>query len=368
MTELHAKSLHLRVKAASAPTSDQLAAINTFTLREFDAEQIVVREYVLAHNAIDRDQECFAPALLDDFARTLPGKGVFSEGHPGGWSGSGGPAEGKVFAATTERMSFDAAKLLLREPKLVWPPDAAEAVVVRANAYFVKTPANESFLIKTDAGIGCDVSIGFNASQPERLKDSNGIGLDVWRWVAPGEALELSHVWLGAQPGARATKNANRSENEMDPKDKSIADLTAERDTLKAAAGDNAKAATTLAAVKAALGDNAKLLDDPVALGKAVADGQAHRKSLIDSIVTYDRQQKLCGDDDAAVKAHAEMYSGMPTAHLAALRDLAEKRATGRGGGAPTGAVRPGDPNTGAPGAVTKGAEGTPLGNPCIGG
>lgn len=365
MTERCAKSLQIRAKAASAPTPEQLTAINAHTLREMTAEQIVVREYILAHNAIDRDKECFAPVLLDDFARSLPGKGVFSEGHPSGWSGTGGPAEGKVFAATSERMSIDAAKIQLRDAKLVWPPDATEAVLLKASAYFVKTPANESFLLKTDAGIGCDVSIGFSASQPERLKDSNGIGLDVWRWNAPGEALELSHVWLGAQPGARATKSATRSENEMDPKDKSIADLTAERDTHKAAADANAKSATSLAALKTALGPNAALLDEPAALAKAVDDGRAHRKTLIDAIVTHDRHAKLCGDDEAAVKAHATMYDAMPTAHLAALHTLAEKRA---GGGAAHTGVKPGDPNAGAPGSGNKGADNPMLSNPLIGG
>ncbi len=322
-----------------------------------------MREYVLAHNAIDRDKECFAPALLDEFARSLPGKGVFAEGHPGGWNGSGGPAEGKVFAATTERMSFDAAKLLLREAKLLWTHDSADAVVLKAWAYFVKTPANESFLLKADAGIGCDVSIGFNG-KPERVKDANGIELDLWRWAAPGEALELSHVWLGAQPGARATKSASREESTMSDQTKQIADLTAERDAQKAAAEKNAKAATQIEALTKALGDNATLLATPDALAKSVADGQAHRKTVIDALITHDRHAKLCGDDDAAVKAHREMYDAMPTAHLANLQALAEKRASGNA--APTGRATPSDPNTGAPGAGMKAAEGSPLGNPLL--
>lgn len=362
MSEAHAKSLSAcRIKSASVPSPEQLTQIRAHTLRDFAAEELVVREYVLAHNAIDRDKECFAPALLDEFARTLPGKGVFAEGHPGGWNGSGGPAEGKVFAATTERMAFDAAKLLLREAKLIWTHDSADAVVLKAWAYFVKTPANESFLLKADAGIGCDVSIGFNGT-PERVKDANGIELDLWRWNGPGEALELSHVWLGAQPGARATKSAPREESNMDTT-KQIADLTADRDAQKSAAEKNAKAATQIDALTKALGADAKLLDEPAALAKALADGRTHRKSLIDALVTADRHAGVCGDDEAAVKAHGEMYDAMPTEHLAKLRDVSEKRASGTG--ANTGHAKPSDPNAGAPGAGTKAAPAdSPLANP----
>lgn len=365
MSEPRTKSLAaIRAKAASAPTPEQLTAVNAYTLREMTAEQIVVREYVLAHNAIDRDKECFADDLLADFARTLPGKGVFSEGHPGGWNGTGAPPEGKVFAATTERMTHDAARALLRAPGLVFPPDTQDAVVVKASAYFVKTPENESFLLKTDAGIGCDVSIGFAANDIVRLKDG-AMELNAWRWLGPGEALELSHVWLGAQPGARATKSAHREERTMDPKEKALADMTADRDTQKAAAEGNAKAATTLAGIKTALGDDAALLESPAALAKAVKDGKAHRKSLIDALVTHDRQSGLCGDDDEAVKKHAADYEGLATDHLQRMLGLAEKRAN-----APVtrSQVKPGDPNAGNPNGPAGAGKSAFLDNPAIAG
>lgn len=366
MTEIRTKSLQVRAKASSAPTPEQLAAINTHTLRPFTAEEIVVRGYVVAHNAIDRDRECFAPALLEDFARSYPGKGVFDSSHPTGWNGTGGPAEGKIFASRTERMPHDAARLQLKDARLLFPADQPDAVLLHVDAYFVKTPANEAFLLKTEAGIGADVSIGFNAAAPERLKDANGIELNVWRWNAPGEALELSHVWLGAQPGARAIKSASREESAMDKQqqEQQVAALTAERDQHKAAADANAAAAKSIKALREAFGEKrAALLDAPAALVALLDDAEAHRKALVDALVTFDRQAAICGDTPEAVAEHAKLFASMPTAHLQALVTRNEKTAGAKGGG-----FKPSDPSASATGQRTKDAPAdSPVGNPLIG-
>lgn len=350
---MRAKSFQLRVKA-SEPDAQQMAVIGAHTLREFKPEELMVREYLLAHNGIDRDNECFAPALLDAFASTLPGKGVFVI-HPTSWQGSPGPGEGKVFSARTERVSQAEARLQLRAPDLKFPPGATDAVLLRTWAYYVRTPDNESFLLKLDAGIGTEVSIGFSAASRERLKDSEGRELNVWRWNAPGEAAEMSHVWLGAQPGARATKSASTEivvDEDTKQKIKSLEDsVTAHKsaaDTHKAAAEANAKAATSLAALKTALGEaHAALLDNPAELAARVSDGASHRKSLIDGLIVSDRHAKLIGDDDAAVKAAQAEYDAMPTA---ALQRLA-KRYEGSGNAAPqTGAIKGSEAGGGAPG------------------
>lgn len=362
MSEAHAKSLQLRAKAASAPSDEQLGAIRAYTLRDFTADELVVREYILAHNAIDRDNECFAPSLLDEFARSLPGKGVFIR-HPAGWNGDGGPAEGKVFAATTERMPLDAAKIQLREPRLIFPPDAVEAVLLKTWAFFVKTPANLDFIAKLDAGIADAVSIGFSAKTLERVKDANGLELNVWRWSGPGEALEMSHVWLGAQPGARATKSASRESKEPAMTDEELKALREQLAQHKALADANAKAATLLEALRKALGTDGALVDQPEQLAKAVADGRAHRKALVAEIVTAERHLKLTGDTEADVKSASELYDALPTEKLAALNGRLQKQLEGVGGG-----IKPSDPNAPKPGVTGKAAEGTPLGNPLIGG
>lgn len=351
------------VKAAGTPDEGTLAAIRAYTLRDFAAEELVVREFVLAHNAIDRDREVFSEAILGDFARSLPGKGVHIR-HPGGWDGDSGPGEGKVYAARVERMSHDAARALLREPDMTWPPDHPEAVLLMASAYYVRTPENEAFLLKLDAGIAGEVSIGFRGGDLERVKGSDGIELNVWRWKAPGTALEMSHVWLGAQPGARAVKNANRTpDEEPEMSDQELKTLREENAQLKAKADAEAKATTTLSALRKALGDDAALLDGDGYDGllALVAAGKAHRKALIDDIVTAERHAGITGDGEEDIKAAQELYAGFPVEKL----DAIAKRYNA---GAAKGQQMPaGDPNAAAPGTGQhKAAEGTALANPLI--
>lgn len=353
---MHTKSLALRgCKSTGAPTPEQLAEIRPHMLADVPADELVVREFILAHNGIDRDSEVFSTALLEAFERTLPGKGVHIR-HPGGWDGDSGPGEGKVFGAQIERMSLDAARAELREPSLRFPPDATEAALLRVRAYYVRTPENASTLRKMDAGIGTDVSIGFVARRSERLKDANGVELNVWRWDVPGEALEMSHVWLGAQPGARATKSATRGEHTVD-------DITALKSALAEAntkADANAKAATALAGLKAALGDSAALLDNPAALAEAVASGKAFRESLVQDIVTAERHLGITADDADAVKAAHDLYAGMTTDRLTALA----KGLAARLPGGTTGKTA-GDPNS-RPAPPQPPSADSPLGNPAF--
>src|SRR5690606_17562361 len=84
------KQFAATVKALSAPDEATLREIRNFTLVDVEPEQLVVREFVLAHNCIDRDGECFDEALLARFAATIPGKGCFIK-HPMSWDGDSGP-------------------------------------------------------------------------------------------------------------------------------------------------------------------------------------------------------------------------------------------------------------------------------------
>lgn len=356
------KAVRLQLKASGDPSAEQLAAIRAYTLRDFAPAEIVVREYVLAHNGIDRDNEVFDEPLLADFARTLPGKGVFVK-HPSGWDGDSGPPEGRVFGARVERMSFEAARELLREPALRFPPDRAEAQVLMAAAYFVHTEENAPLLTKMDAGIASDVSIGFGAKRsPDPIRDADGRELSARRWVAPGEALEMSIVWLGAQPGARAVKSAKPEEETMDPVQKAALDAA----ELKAAAAEkraaeNAKAAEQLEGLRKALGADADaLLSQPAQLAALVTAGKSHRESLIDAIVTAERHAGITGDSEEAVKSTRELYSGFPVEKLQALAKRFE-----RPGGTQ---LQPGDPAKGAPGTgTTKAPADSPVANPAFG-
>lgn len=356
----HHKTLSLRQKSAGTPTEAQLSAIRAYTMRDFGADELVVREYALAHNCIDRDKECFDEALLADFAATLPGKGVFLK-HPLGWDGDTGPGEGRVYAARLEQMGLEEARAMLREPKLALPPDRSTVSVLMADAFYAKTPDNASLLIKMDAGIAADVSVSFNASERNRIKGPDGIELNAWRWVGPGEALEMSLVWLGAQPGARATKSAPRTEDttmtlqeQLDAEKAKTAQIQAELDQLKAAA----PTADAIAGVKTALGSDATLVDNPAQLAALVSAGKSHRKSLVDRLVAADRMSGELGDDEAAIKAAGEEYDQMPTAALERLAARASKAVADNGGSQLDGA----DPNAAKPtGKAATGVFANPL-------
>ena len=334
------KSLALRVKDAPAADDAALAAIRQYTLRDFSADELQIREYALAHNCIDRDNEIFDEAVLDDFARTLPGKGVYIK-HPSSWQGDGGPAEGRVFACATQTMSLEALRTLLREPDLQLPPDRGTAKVLLASAFFAKTPDNASLLIKQDAGIAGDVSIGFDAPPPSKVVDAAGNELTARRWMSPAKALEMSLVWLGAQPGARAVKSAkDHSEPEQ------TMDLTKEQiDALQAKAATGEKAVGVLDALKTALGTDAALLDNAAALKAYIADAKAAKALLVDDIVAMERQLKIVGDDDGAVTAAKEFHAGNTVERLRAIQKGYEARLPQQP------AVKGAHPNQGAPGA-----------------
>lgn len=340
MTDAHHKQLALRVKSSGAPDEAQLAAIRQFTLADMPAEKLYVRTFVLAHNAIDRDNECFGEAILTDFARTLPGKGLFIK-HPTSWQGDGGPGEGRFFDAQLVRMPFDQARKELQQPNLQFPPDAADAVLLMASAYLVKTSDNGALLDKIDGGVAGDVSIGFTAKGgPERLIDAAGRELNSYRWNGPGEALEGSLVWLGAQPGARAVKAAPTSapETSMDLQ-KLFDDATAKNLKLTADLEVASKAAADLTAIKAALGDDAVLLDTPAALVDVISAGKAYKTALINDVVKAERLLGLCGDDDASIKAATDAHAAQPITRIAALAKHYEARV-------PTGSkLAGGDPN-----------------------
>lgn len=358
MSDAASKTQQLRIrKAAGAATDTQLAAINAHTLRPFTADELVVREFVLAHNCIDRDGECFDEGLLQDFAKSLPGKGIFVK-HPTGWDGDSGPGEGLVFAARLETVALDGAREMLREPALKLPPDRSIVTLLVAEGYFVKTPENTGLLTKMEAGIAAFVSIGFSAGSRVRLVGSDGIEMNAWRWVGPGEAHEMSLVWLGAQPGARAIKQASprKETTDMDPIQKpSISDEQLK--TLRDEHQQFGQKAAKFDAVAAALGDaNAKLLDNPAEIASLVAAGKAHRDELVERLVADDRQRGQLGDDEASVKAAREEYAAMS---IAALKRLAARIDSGAHA-APAPGITGGDPNAAKTAAGTDATKGVP--------
>lgn len=205
------KQFGFRGKSAAGAeiTSDMLAKINAFALKELSTEDIYVRKCLLAHNAIDRDNERFPEPLLDNFAGTLPGKSLLF-GHD---RRSYFPL-GLFFDASTEEMTADQFKSITGEdPRL---PDGTQSVkALWGWFYIVKTGSAEDMIANIEAGVYRHVSIGFAASDLIGVKkEVNGPTL-YYEYVAPGEALEGSLVWLGAQPGATAQKDLKDQENNI---------------------------------------------------------------------------------------------------------------------------------------------------------
>ncbi len=327
--DIRHKSLSLRLKSAGEASAEQLALIANYTLADVPAEKLYVRTFVVAHNAIDRDKECFDEALLADFARTLKGKGLFIK-HPQGWDGDSGPGKGRWFEATLQRMSLEEARTLLREPALQWPPGVETAVLLQADMYMTRTASNADLQTDIDAGIVGDVSIGFTAKDYERLVDASGVELNAWRITGPGEALEASLVWLGAQPGARAIKGAKQSENpDVKPEEQLAAEQTAHAETKSALAAAKPSHDIVLN-VRKALGDNAHLVDKPEELAAMVAAGKAHREALVEQVITGERQLGLLGDGEEEVAAAKAIYMGASLDRLAArAKRLGDKTPSG---------------------------------------
>lgn len=344
------KSLTLCIKAAGDPTADQLAAIRPYMLADLPPEQLYVRTFALAHNAIDRDDEAFDDSLLADFARTLPGKGLFIK-HPSGWDGDSGPGEGRFFHAELQTMSHAEARTLLRQPDLTWPPGVTTATILMASAYMVRTEGNKDLLLKADAGIVSDVSIGFTAKRGDYFRDEAGREMQARRLTSPGEALEGSLVWLGAQPGARAIKGASRTEEPTVDLQKLFDDAKAANTDLQKKLDAASPSHDIVVKAREALGDHAHLIEKPGDLADAVKAGQAFRDSLIDTIVQGERNAGLCGDDEESVAAAKAIYAGQPLASLQKRADAVQAKAPKNGTVTPTTPAAPERTDEGTKGA-----------------
>ncbi len=195
------KTFDLKVAAQGAEvTPEILAKVNKFALRELTADEIFVRKYLMAHNAVDRDNERFSEALLDDFTKTFPGKS-FMVSHDRTTL-----AKGLFFNSLTEEMTPDQFTALTGE-KARLPNGRPIVKVVWGWIYMLKAQFNEELISNIDAGIYRHASIGFRANDIAPVKGQFDQIL-YWEYSPPGEALEGSIVWLGAQPGATAQKAA----------------------------------------------------------------------------------------------------------------------------------------------------------------
>ncbi len=191
----------ITIKGADV-TPDMLDIINrNYAQEPLAANGIYVQKELLAHNGIDRDMERFPEDLLDDYARTLPGKS-FLEVH----DKSRLPI-GLYFNAETQEISKEQFKEMTGED-IRLPEGTEMAKVIFAWIYTLRKEWNQKLIDNLSAGIYRHRSIGFSASD---LKPVRG-ELDqilYFEYIGPGEAREGSIVYLGAQQGAVELKDVD---------------------------------------------------------------------------------------------------------------------------------------------------------------
>jgi len=309
--------LKMAAGAGAEVSPEMLEKINRFALTPLTAEAVYVRKLLLAHNCIDRDNERFPDEMLDQFAATIVGKSLLV-GHNRKETGTG-----LFFDASTEAMTPEQFTTLTSE-KCRLPEGMTGVKVLWTWFYTLKTASSEEWLKWIDGGITRHCSIGFAAAglNPIR-KDPAGPAL-YWEYTTPGEALEGSLVWLGAQHGATAQKAAKA--NHQDKGDREMKKLLALLGgILGKSFADDTTEEQAVEAVKGAIA--AKETEVRAELKTAVEDGKAFRKALVDDAVKFGALIDEVPTDADAQKKEADFLTGLPIDRLKMIRDKYETRA-----------------------------------------
>lgn len=210
------KILEVRTKAIT-PSEEQLAMIRPFLLREFEPEELYIREVLLANDQVDRSFERFDMGYLKRFAETIKGKSVLV-GHD-----YGAAPVGRFFNADITRGERD----------WQW---------VRTWFYMPTSPGNQLARDNIDSGVWSYVSIGAAVDYAGLICDICGQPYYYWygddedaycphiagrayndkvctlTWdsnrsdTSKVEAVEGSIVYLGCQYDAAIAKSAAQSE------------------------------------------------------------------------------------------------------------------------------------------------------------
>lgn len=309
--------LKMSIGEGAECTPEMLAKINQYALTPLKVEEVYTRKLLLAHNCIDRDNERFPDAMLDQFAETILGKSLLI-GHNRKETGSG-----LFFEASTEEMTIEQFKSITGEnPRM--PDGLDRCKCLWAWFYTLKTPSSEEWLKWIDGGITRHCSIGFAAADLAAVrKDPNGPAL-YWEYCCPGEALEGSLVWLGAQPGATSQKNMKDQET----KDKGEPTM---KMLVSMLVGLGLKSLTETATEEQIAAGIKTLADEKDAKiseleGKA-ADGEAYRNDLIADTVKFAALLEEIGTDEKAQKEEADFLKTVPIARLKSQRDKYEAKA-----------------------------------------
>ncbi len=324
-------------------TPEMLTRINQYALKELKTEEVYVRKFLLAHNAIDRDNERFPETILDQFRDTLSGKSLLI-GHD-----RRGPGKGLFFDNVTEEITKEAFKELTGEEAKL--PEGIDIVkVLWSWFYMLNAPFNEEIIANIDAGIYRHGSIGYRAADLVSIKkDPNGPPL-YWEYVPPGEATEGSIVWLGAQPGATAQKmpDEDKEKQEINTNQQKGGNMEELKKFLKSLSQKLGKVFSEENAIDeikelfdgkktemdalikkvdekdATITEKDKTISDLTPLAE---DGKAYRKELVDSYVTLrTKLEEIPADDETKQKQAREIAESFPVDFLKSEAETLRKR------------------------------------------
>lgn len=311
-----------QVKSATTPSDDQLAVINKFTRRTYEAKELYILKLAMAHNGIDLDEERFNESMLKDFAETGIGK-VFMTDHEKKVKA----VRGLFFGSEVQVMSPPEFKALTDE-EIVLPEGVKDAHVVLMDVYIPRAGIDEKELALIDAGVIRFVSIGFSASGLKSVKDSKGIAYK--EYTGRGKMREGSLVWLGAQPGAGViNKDAGGDDNDP-PSDGKKED---EKDMeifakMAAICGKRIKDEEEALGFTKELMNEVKTLKEEATTLKAFAeDGKAYRKGLIDEAVRLSVMVGKCDRTPEAGEKEAAFLASWPLDRLQAEKKALEAQA-----------------------------------------
>lgn len=192
--EMIVKSARLEKQAVDA---QELALINAQTLREFSAEEVYTFRLLACDNRVDRDNERFTDATLEQLAALYVGRPVLRD-----HSWSAGMQTARCYAASVE------------------PDGDARCLVLRC--YMPRTAATVDTITAIDAGILRECSVGCAVAHaicsicgadqrktlcehwPGREYDGQTCHFDL---DGATDAFEVSLVAVPAQPAAGAMKS-----------------------------------------------------------------------------------------------------------------------------------------------------------------
>lgn len=301
-----------------AQAEGRLEKINKYALVPLAEEQVYARRYLMAHNAIDRDVERFNEDLLEDFARTLPGKGFFVEGHPSSWNGKGGPGEGRFYNAYTEMMTPEAFRELTGEEAKL-PDNITSVKVLWGESYILRLESNSDTIAKIDAGIYSFTSIGFKAPYVEITEDRGNFLYG--EYTSKGEALEGSLVWLGAQPGAMAKEHSHTHEEPQKGGKDTMKEFL---EKLKKVFGKTFSEEGAVEEIKQMLDEKDQKVRELTPLAE---EGKAYRKSLVDDTIRFGTMIEEIKTDTEEQKKEAAFLETLPIERLKTMREKYEKTA-----------------------------------------